>query len=289
MARARGSLLAAAERRLNRRRVPECMTTDEIKKDLRSLEHKIVLAQDEIKKKQDRITLLKAEQAQRNIDMSVPAYNTMDIDPPTPAHTRVRRSDTLVGPMPQDKYFNDISFHYQQLLDRLRLITQRLVPCAFWAVLTFTDVEKLAKLILELEITAFLPDFCMHKIPPGDKAESLLNTSLLQESPEPIPGRLRQGQHRRKTLQKLLAEQSRAATEGRRTPGRKPVEQPNHGAYFWMVDISDKGPWDLATLTILRSTHDNLYALLGIIQARHKMQDSEWNALLKPAEFGLWI
>ncbi|KAB8211163.1 hypothetical protein BDV34DRAFT_219767 [Aspergillus parasiticus] len=141
MAHARGSLLAAAERRLNRRRVPECMTPDEIKKDLRSLEHKIVLAQDEIKKKQDRITLLKAEQARRNIDMSDPADNN-----------GYRSSHP--GPCSGQKF--------QQLLNRLHSITQRLLLCAFWAVLTFADVEKLAKLILENETTTFLLDFCMH-------------------------------------------------------------------------------------------------------------------------------
>ncbi|KAB8272018.1 hypothetical protein BDV30DRAFT_239985 [Aspergillus minisclerotigenes] len=133
MARARGSLLAAAERRLNGRRLPEFMISDEIKKDLRSLEHKIVLAQDEIKKKEDRISLLRAEQARRNIDMSDPADNTLDIDPPTSAHARVRRLGTF-----------------------------RLLPCAFWAVLTFADVEKLEKLILELGTTTFLLDFCLH-------------------------------------------------------------------------------------------------------------------------------
>ncbi|KAE8333364.1 hypothetical protein BDV39DRAFT_199090 [Aspergillus sergii] len=139
MARARGSLLAAAERRANRRRAPEFLTNDEIHKDIRNLEHEIVLAQDDIKKKQDRITLLKAEQARRNVDMSDPADSTMDIDPPALAHAPC-----------------------QQLLDHLRLITQRLVTCAFWAVLTFADVAKLAKLILELETTTFLLDFCMH-------------------------------------------------------------------------------------------------------------------------------
>ncbi|KAK6835888.1 hypothetical protein RU639_002078 [Aspergillus parasiticus] len=86
----------------------------------------------------------------------------MDIDPPTPAHARVRRLGTFVGPMPQGKYFNDISFQFQQLLNRLHSITQRLLLCAFWAVLTFADVEKLAKLILENETTTFLLDFCMH-------------------------------------------------------------------------------------------------------------------------------
>ncbi|KAE8143447.1 hypothetical protein BDV38DRAFT_277467 [Aspergillus pseudotamarii] len=86
--------------------------------------------------------------------------------------------------------------------------------------------------------------------------------------------------HRRGVLQKLRAEQSRAATE----------------ANFWAVDIFDRDPWDLTTLTILRSNNGDVYEkeadgynLLGALQARREIQDSERNTWLKPARFGKWI
>ncbi|KAL4888835.1 hypothetical protein BDV59DRAFT_187873 [Aspergillus ambiguus] len=95
--------------------------------------------------------------------MSHNGEDRMEIDlPTTPSRTRVRRSSTIVGTMPLDETYNELSQQRKELLDRLHAIIGRPVPRVFWAVIVFSDLNKLEQFIVEVEKSSYLLDFCMH-------------------------------------------------------------------------------------------------------------------------------